>query len=193
MADDNEDPFAAGRVVAKPDPEIQAGHVLAVEVVIDGAQEVSEPGRRVTATGQVSLPLVGTVDVAGLTIDELRAVLNKRYSEFFKSPLVDVNFGVDSDPGAVSPWGTVTILGQVKLPGRINIPPTQDLTLSMGIQLAGGFAESAKEASIRVSRRTSGGKIVSKSFNLRAAAQGEVLHDVRLEDGDVIFVPEKVF
>jgi polysaccharide export outer membrane protein len=179
---------------ASNSPEIAPGHVLAVTVVVNGAKEVEELGKRVSSTGAITLPLVGLVKVAGMTAEELSRDLQEKYSVFMRNPTVDCGFMVDNSPGAISPWGYVTVLGAVMAPGRINIPPTQDLSLSMAIQLSGGYADSAKDTSIRVTRVMEDKNLKSWDVNLRSAAsEGKTENDLMLKAGDVIFVPEKVF
>jgi polysaccharide export outer membrane protein len=175
-------------------PLIKPGHVLTVTVFVAGQKELEEIERRVSSSGQISLSLVGTVDVNGMTCPTLAAKLRELYKHYMRDPLVDVAFVVDKSPDAVSPWGYVTVLGRVKLPGRINIPPTQDLGLSMAIQLAGGLDSSAKDTAIKVTRPKADGTMETMEVNLRAAAsQGKTENDVMLSAGDIIYVPEKVF
>ena len=177
------------------EPRIQPGHVLTVTVISQGKREFEETAKRVSATGSITLPLIGLAHVEGLTMTELVDVLHERYAEFIHDPMIDVSFMIDSSPGAVSPWGTVTILGRVNQPGRISIPPTQDLTLSMAVQLAGGLDTSARDTSIRISRRNPDtGAMEVMDVNLRAAASdGQIENDILLQAGDVIYVPQRVF
>ncbi len=175
-------------------PQLRPGLVVKVIVSASGRPEVEEPARRVSAAGTITLPLVGTVKVSELTMEQLSVVLTVLYREYLHKPLVDVDFVVDESAGSVSPWGYVTVLGRVKEPGRINIPPTQDLSLSMAIQLAGGLSTSAKLTGIRISRENGKGKGKHFNVDLRAVgAKGNVKGDVCLQAGDVVYVPERVF
>ena len=175
-------------------PRVQAGHVLYVNVMVKGKSEISESQKRVSEGGFLSLPLIGLVDVEDFTISQMTRVLQKKYAVYLKDPLVDCGFVVDNSPDAVSPWGSVTVLGKVRTPGRVNIPPTQDLTLSMAIQLAGGYDESAKDTQVKITRPRPGGSNKVMTIDMRAlAAEGRTENDVALKDGDVIFVPTKVF
>jgi polysaccharide export outer membrane protein len=176
------------------EPLIRPGHVLMIEVSSGGMREFAEPEKRVSTLGTISLPLVDTVTVNGLTLHQLARNLQKMYAGYIRDPVVDVAFQVDDSPGAVSPWGTVTVLGRVKLPGRINIPPTQDLTLSMAIQLAGGYDNSANDQAIRVTRVRPNAPPELINVDLRSAAsKGQIQNDIPLRDGDIVYVPEKVF
>ena len=86
------------------------------------------------------------------------------------------------------------MLGRVKEPGRIVIPATRDLTVSGAIQQAGGFATSAKDNAILVTRVLPEGKTESRTINLKAVGTGGRLDDdIVLEADDVVFVPEAIF
>jgi len=188
-------PVATPAQLISGEPRIQPGHVLIITVISQGKREFEETGKRVSATGSITLPLIGLVRVVGITMTELVDILHERYAEFIVDPMVDVSFMIDNSPGAVSPWGTVTILGRVNQPGRISIPPTQDLTLSMAVQLAGGLDRAARDTSIRVSRRDPDtGVMEVMDVNLRSAASdGQIENDILLQAGDVIYVPQRVF
>jgi polysaccharide export outer membrane protein len=164
-------------------------------VLSQGIREIEDPEKRVSSGGTITLPLIGSVMAAGKTLPQLVEDLHARFAEYIVHPMVDVSFAMDRSPGAVSPWGTVTVLGRVNQPGRISIPPTQDLTLSMAIQLAGGLDRSARDTAIRITRRSSdGGEMDVVDVNLRSAAvDGQTENDLLLQQGDIIYVPQKVF
>ncbi len=175
------------------EPTLRPGLVLTLTVTASGRQEVNEPKRRVSASGTITLPLIGSIKVDGLTIEQLSRDLTKAYAEYLHNPMVDVDFVIDESAGAVSPWGYVTVLGRVKQPGRIGMPPTLDLSLSMAIQLAGGLDTSAKLKGIKITRKTNG---KGKQFhvNLQAVgADGHVESDVKLKAGDIVYVPQRMF
>ena len=175
------------------EPTLRPGLVLTLTVTASGRKEVDEPKRRVSASGTITLPLIGSIKVDGLTIEQLSRDLTKAYAEYLHNPMVDVDFVIDESAGAVSPWGYVTVLGRVKQPGRIGMPPTLDLSLSMAIQLAGGLDTSAKLKGIKITRKTNG---KGKQFhvNLQAVgADGHVESDVKLKAGDIVYVPQRMF
>ena len=185
---------AVGEEVAGNAMRLRRGLVIRVKVLVAGKEEVVEPSKRVSDSGQVTLPLIGTIDTDDMQPDELEARLAEAYSKFFVAPQVIVDVVKDERPDAMSPWGNVTVLGRVKQPGRVSIPPTMDLTVSAAIQRAGGFDSSARKTAIRVTRRGSDGKADVKEINIEAVgSRGEVGHDIVLEPNDVVFVPEMVF
>ncbi len=173
---------------------LRRGLVIGVKVLVSGKEEVIEPSKRVSDSGQITLPMIGSVDTADMSPGELEARLVKAYAKYFVAPQVIVDVVKDERPDAVSPWGSVTVLGRVKAPGRVAIPPTMDLTVSAAIQRSGGFDSSARKTAIRVSRRTPDGTLDVREVNLDAVgSRGEVGHDIVLKPDDVVFVPEMVF
>lgn len=183
-----------GEEVAGNAMRLRRGLVIRVKVLVAGKEEVVEPSKRVSDSGQVTLPLVGTIDTLDMPPEDLEARLAEAYGKYFVEPQVIVDVVKDERPDAMSPWGSVTVLGRVKQPGRVSIPPTMDLTVSAAIQRSGGFDSSARKTAIRVTRRGSDGKADIKEINIEAVGRrGEVGHDIVLEPNDVVFVPEMVF
>ena len=182
--------FAYGkdlRAVLKP------GLVVKVAVFVAGKEEISET-RRIAENGYISLPLVGRFMARGMAIDELAQALEARYAEsFFVNPTVEVSF-VMEDKGNSSPWGFITVLGRVKEPGRVGMPATQDMTLTLALQLAGGFASSAKQSAVRITRQVNNGEKRTIKVDLdRVGAKGRGEEDIMLHPGDVVYVPESIF
>ena len=175
------------------EPRIRTGLVVSVAVLAAGRKEVDETRKQVSAQGEISLPLVGSVTCAGMTPGEFAKRLETLYSEYIRNPQVAIGFVYDNSPGSVSPWGSVTVLGRVKQPGSINIPPTHDLTVSRAIQLAGGLDTSARDTSIRVTHRMADGVTRQLTVDLKdIGSSGDSSGDLPLEAGDVVYVPESI-
>ena len=175
-----------------PEAVVRSGYVLTIKVQVDGRKEVEESAVRVSEAGEVRLPLVAPVKVAGLTLNELRDKLAASYREYFVNPQVTADFVAD-DKSGVSPWGTVTVLGRVKNPGHVPLPPTRDLSLLSAIQAAGGFDTSADQGSIRVSRTGPSGAETHTVDLKSLGTQERSSVDLVLRDGDVVYVPELMF
>ena len=98
--------------------------------------EASELNRslRVSATGEISMPLVGTVHAAGLTASDLQDVLENRLRQYIKDPHVGVSVSaVESHP--------ISVLGEVSKPGVFQI--REPTTLLEVLSLAQGLADDA--------------------------------------------------
>ena len=92
------------------------------------------------------------------------------------SPVATVNAGV-------------TLLGRIRSPGVYQI--SGSLRLSRLIAQAGGFAEFAKGSAVTLIRAKS--KQVLKVDLEAVIKNGEVDKDVELQDGDIVFVAERMF
>lgn len=177
-----------------PIPRVRSGLVLDVEVYVQGIPEIQEKGKRIAPSGQVTLPVIGSLQAAGCTLEELEANLTKAYEVYMLEPQVIVSYSTEDQWITASPWGFVTVMGRVRSPGRVPLPPTRDLTVSVAIQMAGGFDTSADKNDIIVSRMLADGKREKKKVSLSdLAKKGRFEEDIVLYDRDVIFVPEHLF
>ena len=185
---------AAGSTAIGTSTSIRSGLLLNIVVLVSGHKEVEETSKRVSDSGTVTLPMLGTVPVSGATLDELSRRLSLAYEAYYVKPQVIVEFVRDDAREGLSPWGYVTVLGRVKRPGRVAIPATRDLTVSGAIQQAGGFDTSAKDTEIRITRRLADGRAETRAANLHAVgAEGQTDEDIMLNADDVVYVPELRF
>ena len=128
----------------------------------------------VEGNGAVYLPLLGAVDVAGQTTEQVRSLLVDRYSATLRDPVV-----------VVSPRFRVSLLGSVGSPGLYFIDATT--TLLDLISMAGGFAGDANQTKVHVGRI--GG---SFTVNVRDMLTGsEAAAEIPLHSGDRIVVPRR--
>lgn len=98
----------------------------------------------------------------------------------------------DRDVLYVSPVEHYYIIGQVNTPGSYGIPEN-GVTLVEAIGMAGGFTRIASRNSTRIIRVEEG---VEKIIEVRVDAiteAGQKIHDVVIQPGDIIVVPESFF
>lgn len=150
---------------------IRHGDVLAVRIWPDAQLGGEFP---VEESGKTYLPLIGEVQTAGKTLDDLRAELRRRYGEALKSPVV-----------SVTPMFRVSLLGAVGIPGLYRIDPTQSL-LDV-VSLAGGFRPDARPDRVRIVRE---GQVIEVNAS-RSLMTGADLSALTLQSGDRIVVPRK--
>ncbi|MGH9765710.1 MAG: polysaccharide biosynthesis/export family protein, partial [Blastocatellia bacterium] len=104
-----------------------------LEIKVFEAPEMNR-SLRVAANGEISLPLVGGVQAAGLTARELEQSLQDRLREYIKDPHVGVLVSsVESHP--------ISVLGEVNKPGVFEVREPKSL-LEM-LSLAQGLAQDA--------------------------------------------------
>ncbi|MGD9612695.1 MAG: polysaccharide biosynthesis/export family protein [Kiritimatiellia bacterium] len=174
--------------------KLKPGLMISMSVLVAGKKELDEPAKRISEGGTIVLPLLGELEIADKNLEELQADLTKAYRQFFVDPQVILDFARDAGTEGSSPWGFVTVLGRVKTPGRVPVPATRDMTVSSAIQKAGGFAPSAKDSAILVTRSLANGQTESRTINLRAVGTaGRLEDDIVLDANDVVYVPEALF
>jgi polysaccharide biosynthesis/export protein len=131
--------------------------------------------------GKISLPLIGEVSAAGLTVDELKNELNKRYQEFINEPHVTVTVREINSL-------KIYVIGEVGRPGELKLNSTTDVL--QAISLAGGFTMYANKSNIKIIRKE-GDKKIKINFNYNEVVKGKNLaQNIPLKAGDVIVVSE---
>lgn len=135
---------------------------------------------RVNASGEVSLPLIGQVPVAGLTAQAAERLIARRYQEkYLQDPQVSL---------FIKEFTTqrVAIEGAVARPGIY--PVTGQLTLLRALALSGGFAPYADIQQIVVYRQGTGGAREQFTYDLDKVRAGQE-KDPNIRPDDVIVVP----
>jgi polysaccharide export outer membrane protein len=164
---------------------IQPGDQLQITVLED---ETLNRQLLVTPDGQISVPLAGTVRVAGQTVGAVEDIIADRLtSNFAVRPNVFVALtAVDPSAGLFK----VYVLGQVNSPGEIEVEA--GTTLLQALALAGGPSNFAAAKRIQLRRTDSSGQERLYLFNYRAVERGGSIQSmIALRDGDVIVVPER--
>jgi polysaccharide export outer membrane protein len=148
---------------------------LAIEVF--GIDELSK-NVTVDLTGQVALPLVGSLKVSGMTAEELTADLVTRFRKaYVRQPQVTVNI-VTAASQVITVDGSVTTPGIYPLLGR--------MSLMRAIARASGTTEFARENYVVVFRNVDS-KRYAALYDLRAIRQG-MYEDPEIFSNDVIYV-----
>src|SRR2546427_5322463 len=173
-------PLLAGPV--PPDYKLGPGDNLVLILTGDVELAYSLP---VTREGFVLIPQVGQVHVANLTLDQLRDVLYSRlgrvYSGVKRSASATTRFDVTVANVRVN---QVYVVGEVSQPGAYQISSLG--TVFTALYAAGGVTERANMRRIDIQRA---GKTVATLDLYDYLLRGDTKHDVRLETGDVVFVP----
>ncbi|VGO21685.1 polysaccharide biosynthesis/export family protein [Pontiella sulfatireligans] len=174
------------------DNMLLTGDSLELSVEADGSMEVGMYRTKVDARGIATFPLVGEIKVGGMRLEEVRKVIALKYGEYYVNPPVIMFSEVDESE--VSEWGQVRVLGRVNQPGLVPLMSSRGINLSAAIQGAGGFSGSAKASDIQVSRMSKDGKKVRVRVNFDEIGQlGNADADLKLIDGDIVYVPERIF
>lgn len=142
---------------------------------------------RVSSDGTVILPLLNTVKLGGMTVNEARERLYNLYNaDYFVEPQIQILLLQYAEK-------RVEVIGQVNRPGTILIPPEQNLTLVTAISAAGGTTRLANDRAVRLTRTLANGQKQTTEHNVQDILRDPNQKDVPIMEGDFIYVPERRF
>lgn len=135
----------------------------------------------VTREGFVVIPVVGTVPVANLTLGDLDVLLRSRLQRVYSGIGSSTRFSVSV---ARLRSNQVFVVGDVQQPGSYRISSAG--TALTALYAAGGPSERGSLRQVEIRRR---GKPTQRFDVYEYLLRGDASGDVRLENGDVLFVP----
>lgn len=178
---------ALGEEEFAPSPEYLIGPGDILFVNVHGRPELGSPvttnggsqlrGSRVDCSGQVHLPLVGSVAVGGLSVGQAAQKISAAFRSYLQEPWVVVEIAEHrSHP--------LYLLGQFNGPGTYYMD--RGLTLMEGLALGNGLNDTANLRSARLVRH---GKTIPVDI-YRLLQEGDQQQNTWLKAGDTIFVPD---
>ena len=145
----------------------------------------------VTDSGEVDIPYIGRVSVAGKTCKEVATLLkNQLEKEYYFRATVAV--GLDQVNRVA---GKVYVWGQVRTQGAIEIPANESFTAGKAILRAGGFADFANKKKVKLVRSGKPGSTDKQTFELNMVEileEGKTEKDILLHQDDFIIVPARL-
>jgi polysaccharide biosynthesis/export protein len=163
---------------------IQPGDLLQVQIF---QEDDLTRTVRVTQGNSITLPLIGAVDVAGLTPRRAQDLIRSLYDrDYLVNP--QVNVGVTE----YAPR-TLNVMGAVNKPGVVQFPQEEELTLVDAIARAGSFNRFADRRKVKLSRTNDDGRTVTEVIDVDELMDNGTNDSWPLQRDDVIFVPERIF
>jgi polysaccharide export outer membrane protein len=138
--------------------------------------------------GTVSVPLIGSFKVEGMTIEQVNQLFSQEYARYLKRPLVTVSL-VAQRPLQLA------IAGEVNNPGNYTLiahgegrksPTVTDLFAK-----AGGLTVSADITQIQLKRAENGRERIYTLNFWELLQDGNLDQNVDLRDGDIVIIPKK--
>ncbi|MCK2182991.1 polysaccharide export protein [Halomonas getboli] len=168
------------------DYRIGKGDVLSIivydhpELTIPAGSERSaaESGNTVQPDGTIYYPYIGSVEVEGQTVSEVRRTISRRLAEFIAAPQVEVRIADYASQD-------VLVTGEVSEPGRLpitNVP----MTVLDAISMSGGLAPQANWHQVQLTR--DGETRTLDVYDM--LHRGELANDILLQDNDILNVPD---
>ena len=136
---------------------------------------------KILKTGEASFPLVGTVQLGGLTVAEATEKLRTLYDADY---LVNPKLILSIDSYAQQ---FVTILGAVTAAGRVAVPSSGNLDLATAIASVGGLSATADPQQIQVTRANG----TSTTYSYAAIQDNRA--PVPLGPGDRVLIGQSAF
>jgi polysaccharide export outer membrane protein len=170
---------ASSSSAAPLDYVLQPQDIIRVQVFQE--EEINKQGEvSISSESTITLPMIGTVSVAGLTVRQTEQKIRDLYDrDYIVNPGVSVNVLKYSDR-------SVNVVGSIKNAGRVQFPPEKGLTILEAISLAGGHDRLADLKRVKLTRKNET-MVVNVDDIVKGGAK-----DVALEVGDVVFVPERI-
>jgi polysaccharide export outer membrane protein len=183
MASPGGSPTAAAPVVTNGGYRLKVDDQ--VRITVFGEDDLTTE-TRISQAGTINFPLIGSVRLAGRTVDEATAEIRQRLDkDYIVNPqvtMVMLDFAKE--------W--VTVLGEVQKPGQVQIPEGGTLDLLGAIALAGGYTRIADPSHVIVRRQTGGEDKVLR-VNARELARDSRVQQFQVYPGDTINVGQSFF
>ncbi len=119
----------------KSSPEFALGPGDVLQVSIPQIPQLANRVEKVSENSTISLPLLGEINVAGMTQDDLLHALTQRTAKYVHHPQVDVLI-------QHTETRQVAVIGAVRNPGRYSLASKNDTIMTM-IGRAGGMMDTA--------------------------------------------------
>ncbi|MEA1994729.1 MAG: polysaccharide biosynthesis/export family protein [Campylobacterota bacterium] len=126
--------------------------------------------------GMISFPLIGNIQIAGLTVPELQTLLTQRLSEYITKPNIDIQ---------IIKYGSlrVAVLGEVEQPGIIFL--RGKTTILEAVAMAGGITEDADLINTYLIR---GKDIIPIDFYALFKKSG-LSQNIEVKKRDIVYIP----
>lgn len=145
---------------------------------------------RLNGEGNVSLPLIGSVNLRGLTLSQATARVTELYGrDYLVNPKVNVMLVGYAKR-------RFTVLGQVNRPGSYEMPESSPggISLLEAVAMAGGYTRIAAPERVSVRRHNADGRDEVLRVNAKRLERGDAqVGDFQVMAGDTITVAESLF
>jgi polysaccharide biosynthesis/export protein len=170
----------SGLAVAADDPNMYKLHQGDTVLVSVWREDTLQKQAIVLPDGSITLPLIGRVDVAGLTTPEAEQRITVKLKEYLPDPVVSVVVaGIEGNRAYV--------MGKVMHPGSLII--NGPISVLQAISIVGGFEKFADEGGIKVIRAKSDGQEVIPVNYSDIISGKNTSTNIQLKAGDTVVVP----
>ncbi len=140
----------------------------------------------VAPDGTISFPYIGMLKIAGMTVDEVRALIEEKLRDgYMKYPIVTVYLKESKSK-------KFSVYGEVVKPGTYLMD--DNMTVLRAITVAGGFTKFGSTNHVKILRPRKGRHGYRPiKVNIKAVLNGDPSADLPIKSGDIVVVSEGVF
>lgn len=161
---------------------LRAGDVL--ELTFPFASDFNQT-LSVQPDGYLGLRSVGEIKVAGMTLPAVEESVRAAYAKIMNDPQFSLTLKDFAKPFYI-------VAGELKSPGTKEL--RGEVTVMQALMSTGGFTADAKHSRVLVFRRLPNEWYEVKELDAkRMLSSGNLNEDVRVQDGDIIYVPKSTF
>ena len=183
-------PLWVGMTQAQSSYQIQPGDTLGIDVIEDPSLNRSV---LVAPDGKFTLPLAGTIQAGGRSVNQVQAEVARRLApNFANQPTVSVSIASLSltAPTSTGPTIDVYVLGEVNTPGKYAVD--QGISIWQFLAEIGGLTKFAAIKRVQVRRTEKSGRETVYNLNFKDILEGKTsVGTATLKEGDVIIVPQR--
>ncbi len=148
---------------------------------VKGQPDYSIEQLTISPVGRIYHPLLGDIDVAGMTVPKLTEKLTIELSQYIIEPKVSLSL-LSANSAKIG------VLGDVTHPGVVVM--ARPMTVLDAISASGGISDTGSKSDVTVLRQIGGGRSLIRKVNLKRILEGkaEPEENLALEAGDTIIV-----
>jgi len=165
------------------------GHALAADDLVEikvYQQPDLDTKARIDQDGSITMPLLGSVKIAGKSVEEARSLIHDLLArDYLVNPQVNITVVEYAKH-------TFTILGEVQKPGTYEIPVGGSFNLLQAIAFAGGYTRIGAPGKVTLTRVENGQRKVL-NLDAGAMAKDENARPFLILPDDTINVGERFF
>jgi polysaccharide biosynthesis/export protein len=152
-----------------------------IAIRVTGQPDYTIERAKISPAGRVYHPLLGDLEVAGMTIPRLIERLTKDMGEYLIDPKVSASL-LEANSAKIG------VLGDVMHPGILIM--NKPMTVLEAITASGGISDSGSKSGVLVLRQTRDGRAQTFKVNVKRILEGkaEVEENISLRPGDTVIV-----
>ena len=173
------------QVLIDPNKRLGPGDQVSIEIVEDREGPAS---RLITATGDLEVPPLDRVHIAGKTTSEAATEIKRKLeADYYYHATVRLSIDRVNVSAAM---GKILVSGMVRSPGVLQFNLADPIMLSEAILKTGNFTDFAQPKKVEVTRTRNGAQQKFVVDVLSVQRDGAAEKDMRLEDGDRVYIPK---